>query len=60
MHVPSPCISVCVIGRHNVCEGCYRTIEEIASWGSMTNQEKLEILEDIPRRADEYQPDDEF
>ncbi|HUO78695.1 MAG TPA: DUF1289 domain-containing protein [Steroidobacteraceae bacterium] len=28
----SPCISVCNIGPNGWCQGCYRTIDEIAGW----------------------------
>jgi predicted Fe-S protein YdhL (DUF1289 family) len=28
----SPCISVCNIGPRGWCNGCYRTLEEIAGW----------------------------
>ncbi len=28
----SPCINVCNIGPSGWCQGCFRTIEEIAGW----------------------------
>ena len=58
MQVFSPCISVCVIGDDGWCDGCLRTIEEIAGWGNMTNDERLKIMEDAPRRYHERNPDD--
>jgi uncharacterized protein len=41
--VPSPCISVCrmqATAGQALCEGCYRTIDEIARWGNMSEMEK--------------------
>lgn len=33
---PSPCVSVCRMNAATgLCEGCFRTIDEIARWGAM-------------------------
>ena len=37
--VESPCINVCKI-ENDVCIGCGRTLEEIAHWTSMSNEER--------------------
>ena len=42
--VPSPCISVCTLDKHGICEGCYRHQDEIRDWMIMSRQEKLECL----------------
>jgi predicted Fe-S protein YdhL (DUF1289 family) len=35
--VASPCIDVCRMDRRTgLCEGCLRTIDEIAAWGALT------------------------
>ena len=50
--VPSPCISVCHMSiRLGMCVGCFRTIEEIAEWGEMTNEQKLEVIAQLEDRA---------
>ena len=59
VHVPcdkkrSPCVGVCrLVGsaysRH--CGGCWRTIEEIESWGQYSDEEKARILRLLPVRA---------
>ncbi len=41
---PSPCISVCRLDDDGVCEGCLRTIDEIAAWGGMPGEHKRAIL----------------
>ncbi|MGE0314593.1 MAG: DUF1289 domain-containing protein [Lautropia sp.] len=49
--LPSPCISVCRIDpASGWCEGCQRTIEEIAGWGGAPEHRKREILDAIATR----------
>ena len=51
--VRSPCISVCRMDADSgLCEGCWRTIGEIASWGSMADAERLEVWGRIARRRE--------
>ena len=49
--VASPCVNVCkmneLTGR---CEGCQRTIDEIACWSVYTAAEKRAVLEQLPAR----------
>jgi uncharacterized protein len=47
----SPCIKVCRMDpQHGVCLGCARTLDEIARWGSMSDQERERVLAQLPRR----------
>lgn len=39
----SPCIKVCLLDQDNRCRGCGRTIEEIARWSTMTDDERIAI-----------------
>jgi len=49
--VPSPCISVCRIDPGSgLCEGCLRTLDEIASWGSLGDDAKRSVWSAIGRR----------
>ena len=41
----SPCIGTCRLGADGFCEGCLRTGEEIARWISMSDNERLRIME---------------
>jgi predicted Fe-S protein YdhL (DUF1289 family) len=51
--VPSPCISVCrVDASTDLCEGCARTLAEIAEWGTMADTERLEVWARIARRRE--------
>ena len=46
--VPSPCIDVCRLNPvTHICAGCSRTIFEIDAWPSLSDAEKLEILQRI-------------
>ncbi len=56
--VVSPCISVCRIdAATGWCEGCQRTIEEIAAWGSMGDDRRADVWAALPaRRAALYPP----
>ena len=44
----SPCVSICKVEK-NICIGCGRTLDEIASWTTMTKEERQEVLERIER-----------
>ena len=40
----SPCVAVCKIDEDsNLCLGCFRTLDEIASWSMLTREQKLDI-----------------
>ncbi|WP_083006517.1 DUF1289 domain-containing protein [Halomonas sp. GT] len=42
----TPCIQVCSIdSTYSLCQGCGRTLDEIACWGSMTEAEKAPVWE---------------
>lgn len=40
----SPCIGVCVLGADGFCEGCYRDVDEIARWSTLSDAERLTIM----------------
>lgn len=49
--VPSPCISICrMVADTGLCEGCHRSIEEIAGWGSMGSEARLAVWSRIAQR----------
>ena len=49
--IKSPCISLCALDINDVCMGCQRTGEEISRWGTMTNQQRRYVLEQVEQRA---------
>ena len=47
--VDSPCIKICVIEPSTgLCEGCSRTLSEIAQWPALTASERRRILQLLP------------
>ena len=49
--VPSPCINVCRMdAASGWCEGCLRTLDEIALWGQLDDAGKLAIRAQLPAR----------
>jgi predicted Fe-S protein YdhL (DUF1289 family) len=50
--VPSPCISVCRMDPDTqLCQGCFRTLEEIAAWGMAPDEAKRALWEQLAQRA---------
>lgn len=50
--VPSPCISLCVMdGQRRYCQGCRRTLGEIAAWRGLSDDEKRAVLAQLPTRG---------
>lgn len=48
---PSPCISVCRIEPSSgLCEGCLRTLDEIARWGSLNDEARSAVWNAIDER----------
>ena len=49
--VASPCINVCRMNPDTgLCEGCLRTLDEIAAWSAMSAEEKRAVLARLPSR----------
>ena len=52
--IPSPCISVCQMSPGtDLCAGCWRTLDEIASWSRASDADKHAIWERIARRIEQ-------
>lgn len=49
--VPSPCINVCRMdAASGWCEGCLRTLDEIAAWGQLDDATKRVVLAQLRER----------
>lgn len=48
--VASPCTGVCVIGDDDWCEGCARTLAEIAGWSTASFDQRRAIVAALPER----------
>ena len=55
--VPSPCISICSMNTGSgLCEGCFRTLDEIRVWSSSDEAAKKQIWIHIQQRLRETHP----
>ena len=51
--IPSPCISVCKMDeRTGWCEGCLRTLDEIAAWSGLDDRAKRAVWKQLPKRRE--------
>jgi predicted Fe-S protein YdhL (DUF1289 family) len=49
--ISSPCIKACLLDPvSKLCEGCGRSVAEIARWGSMGEAERLAIMARLRER----------
>ncbi|HET7847857.1 MAG TPA: DUF1289 domain-containing protein [Pseudolabrys sp.] len=47
----TPCIKVCALDpRSGRCLGCGRTIEEIAQWTLLSDEERARVMAELPAR----------
>jgi uncharacterized protein len=50
--VPSPCNSICRISESTgLCEGCLRTLDEVAAWGGLDEAGKRAVWQRLAARA---------
>ncbi|AIY64643.1 DUF1289 domain-containing protein [Pseudoalteromonas piratica] len=43
-NIKSPCVENCCLNDKDVCLGCFRTLDEILSWSSMSLSQKQTTL----------------
>ena len=49
--IESPCVKTCTMdARTGLCLGCYRSLDEIARWGSMDAAERSRVMAKLPAR----------
>jgi uncharacterized protein len=49
--ISTPCLRVCILDPESgLCEGCGRTRDEIARWGSLSEDERLAIMAGLDER----------
>jgi hypothetical protein len=49
--VMSPCKSICIMdAKSNLCIGCKRTIDEVARWPMMDDDERRKVVEALKTR----------
>ena len=41
----SPCISVCLLNKSDICTGCFRSADEITDWFMASAEQKRDVLQ---------------
>jgi len=50
----TPCIKICVIDpASKLCQGCGRSLAEIAQWSGMSETQRLAVMAQLPKRLAE-------
>ncbi|HRF62357.1 MAG TPA: DUF1289 domain-containing protein [Candidatus Competibacter sp.] len=48
---PSPCVGICVMNpQTQLCDGCLRTLDEIAAWWDYNPAQKQAVLSELESR----------
>jgi predicted Fe-S protein YdhL (DUF1289 family) len=42
--VPSPCTQICTLDANDTCQGCGRTLDEIAAWSTLSDEGKRAVV----------------
>jgi len=49
--IESPCVQICVVHpQSRLCLGCFRSMDEIRDWSSMTDEQRRHIMSELPNR----------
>lgn len=48
--VESPCVRNCCLNDNDICMGCFRTLDEIKDWLSLSDAGKNQVLEQCESR----------
>lgn len=51
--VPSPCVRICRLDAQEICTGCGRSLDEIARWSRLSDDERRVV---VARSADRLHP----
>jgi len=51
--VKNPCIDVCQYDDNQICLGCKRTRTEAKTWWRLTDEEKMQVLENVKNRRND-------
>jgi predicted Fe-S protein YdhL (DUF1289 family) len=47
----TPCVKTCVLDPGSgLCAGCGRSLDEIAAWGGLSEEERRRIMAELPER----------
>ncbi len=47
----SPCINMCTLDEAKQCMGCFRTLDEIIAWSTMTAEQQWRVVMQLQARS---------
>lgn len=50
----SPCNRHCTLSADDLCVGCFRSLEEILKWRSLSESEQQQVLKRCQKRKNEH------
>ena len=53
-HTASPCVKNCSLNDRNICQGCFRSLDEICRWPEIDNQSREAIIRNTLQRRSEH------
>lgn len=48
--IKSPCILICVLDSDDICQGCYRSAQEITDWSTLSTDDRKNVLVTVKGR----------
>jgi len=45
--IASPCIGICQVSENGLCEGCFRTLDEIGSWREYSVSQREHLMDTV-------------
>ena len=55
--IVSPCTNVCEMDpASGLCRGCFRTLDEIAAWGTLDDDARRAVMAELPQRRARVEP----
>ena len=54
--VQSLCVSICVMDEDDICQGCFRSAEEITDWFMADDDKRVEIILRAKERREASMP----
>ena len=50
--IQSPCVENCFLNDRKICQGCFRSLAEIAQWQQMDDKMRLDVLLKAEKRKE--------
>jgi len=51
--IASPCINLCKMSADGLCQGCFRTLDEITAWSRSDDAARHDILTAVAQRREQ-------